>query len=1301
MRSWFEDPDHTELLASPSWSFCEARLQAFEHAWTQGKAPAIADYLIARGSARQALLLELVHVDLEFRLKAGEIARVERYFEAFPELRHDHSAAQDLIEAEYALRRRAGAVSVDEYCVRFPDHREHLTQRLAGVQAARDTPAARAASAESIPWPHVPGYEILHEVGRGGMGVVYKARQPALGRHVGLKFLPPDVAGDPQRLERFVREARTASALNHPHICTIHALSEHEGRPFIVMEFIEGETLQALLGRRPSLEQCARWIGQAARALAAAHAAGVVHRDIKPENLMVRGDGYVKVLDFGLARRLPTLVGASVDAGQDTDPGTLLGTVAYMSPEQARGEPADSASDVFSLGIVLYQLATGQHPFQADSALAMLYGTTTRVPAPPSRLNPEVPAALEGLILAMLNKEPRIRPSAGEIERSLEALTAARSRPAVPAPRVIVHRDTERAALRAAFEQASAGRGRLIAVAGEPGIGKTTLVEDFLETPGVAARDTLVGWGRCSERLGGAEAYVPVIDALEELVRGDSSGAAGRLLKLVAPSWHAQVALSAPGTTPQNAAEAARASSQQALLREFRNFLVELARRGPVVLFFDDVHWADVSTVDLLAYLGRHCQAMRVLVVVTFRPTELLLGPHPFYKVKLDLETVGGCTELSLGFLDCQHIDRYLALAFPSHAFPADFASLIHARTEGNPLFVVDLLRYLRERGAIAKEGGESGRWALARALPGLADELPGSVRSMIQRKLERLGDADRRLLATASVYGHEFDSASVAAALALDAVDVDDRLQALDRVHGLVCLVREVEFPDRTLTLRYAFVHVLYQQALYVDMPPTRRAAAAAALARAVESHHGDGNLEAAAALACLYEEGRDFERAARQFCLAAQNAARVFAHREAVVLARRGLQLLDGLPDTSERAALELPLQTMLGLQLQMTEGFAAPDAKPAYNRARELCRQLPGPAPLFPVVWGLWLVSKVRSELGRAQELANELEELSRRQEDPALALQAQQALAMTAFCRGEPTAALQNAEKASALYDPQRHIMHSYLFGQDPRIICQAFGAVTLWLLGCPDHASRQSEAVIEASRGLSPSSQVVALHFGAMLHQLGGDSPRTLRLAEASATIAAEHGFSFWLAGANVLAGWALAADGDLEIGADRLRRGLLDWLATDSVTYYTYYLGLLAEVLARQGQVKEALRLLAEALELAKSTGEGLYESELYRLRGDVFALNARRPSAGGGSDPDAEKDFRRALAVARRQEAKSFELRAAVSLTRLLRDRGDRAEGQALLREVFDRFTEGWENPDLRQARALLAELAATSSKS
>lgn len=1299
----FNDATRIEHLDEQEWSALMAAVTSFEQAWRERR-PAIEEFLTGADKERVPLLIELVHVELEFRLKDGEPARVEEYLARFPELAEEQMAV-DLIAAEFELRRRSEPnLALSSYLERFPKYRSKLPARIASVTlAARDVGSVtppHVSSRRADPPPAVAGYEILGLLGRGGMGVVYRALQINLNRPVALKFLPADCASDPVWLERFQREAQTASALNHPNICTIYDTSQAGGRPYLSMEFIEGRTLETMIRNRPAMEELARLFRQAARALAAAHAAGVVHRDIKPQNIMVRGDGIVKMLDFGLARRLqekPAVKLAS--SGHQTDPGTRLGTILYMSPEQARAEPVDTASDVFSLGVVMYELSAGRHPFGGDAEMTILNAIINHQPVPPARINPEIPASLDALIQQMLAKDERLRPTATEVDAALQEIQnrflngGDRTIPPPPA-RFTVGRHTERAALRAALENAANGYGSLVCVAGEPGVGKTTLIEDFLRGVSATSRGCRCARGQCSERLAGTEPYLPVVDALGDLLCGDETGSVARLMKAVAPTWYAQVAPSAQDA-PAESSTGARAASQQAMLREFANLVDEVSRHAPLVLFIDDIHWADGSTVDLLVYLGRRLQSLRVLIVVTYRPTELLLTAHPFHRVKLELQSKGLCRELPLDLLVREDLDRYLALAFPNHAFQADFVDLVYSRTEGNPLFMVDLLRYLRERGVIAELDG---RWSLARELPDLRRDLPESIRGMIQRELERLSESDRRLLAAASVQGSEFDSAILSSVLPQDAPSIEERLQVLARTYGLVRLLRESEFPDRTLTQRYAFVHLLYQQALYADLPPSRRASLAVALAQALEAHHSDRCPAVASELACLYEVGRDFARAAQNFGLASQNAARLFAHREAADLAQRGSRLILSLPESAERDAIELPLQTTLAMQLQLIEGFAAPSAKQAYTRARDLCTRISNESALFPIVWGLWLHYKARSELTLALELAEELRSLARERGEPALLLQAQQALTVTSLCRGELAAALRHMEFAATLYDPARHRSHSSQFGQDPGVACKSFGAVALWLLGFPDEARRQSDDALHLSGELAqPNSLVLALHFAAMLYQLDRDSHRAGVCAEACAAVAREHGYSFWLAGSEIMHGWARAAGGD-PAGIDLLRKGLRDWIATGSVTYQPYFLGLLAEVLLQHGEIAESRRTIEQAVILAQQTNEGLYAAELHRLRGEIIARgsiesasNPQPDADGANHEAAAEEQFRRALDIARRQGARSAQLRATMSLLRLLKNHDRATPIRQDLSALLAAFTEGHDTPDHREAQALL----------
>jgi eukaryotic-like serine/threonine-protein kinase len=321
-----------------------------------------------------------------------------------------------------------------EACSRDSALRHEVESLLAAEAGAGRFLASTAETGSDPQWlrsraPSLAGrtlgnYEVLSRLAAGGMGEVYLARDTRLGRQVAIKLLPSVDQLNSERVRRFEREARSASALNHPNIITIYDIGTCDAGRYIVMELVEGLTLREILEGGPALASVAPIGGQIARSLAVAHAAGIIHRDIKPANIIVRKDGYVKVLDFGLARLANEVEEArSLDV---TNPGQVLGTAAYMSPEQARGENAGAPSDVFSLGIIYYEMATGKHPFQGGSLIATLHAIHSQPPIPPATLNPQIPAQLEDLILTMLHKDPSRRPTAAQVDEALSGASQAR-----------------------------------------------------------------------------------------------------------------------------------------------------------------------------------------------------------------------------------------------------------------------------------------------------------------------------------------------------------------------------------------------------------------------------------------------------------------------------------------------------------------------------------------------------------------------------------------------------------------------------------------------------------------------------------------------------------------------------------------------------------------------------------------------------------------------------------------------------------------------------------------------------------
>jgi len=1141
------------------------------------------------------------------------------------------------------------------------------------------------------PGTRIDRYEILSLLGAGGMGQVYLARDERLGREVALKLLPARLVRDPQRVRRFEQEARAASALNHPNIVTVHELSESPAGHHIVMELVRGRTLRELMVKGLSLEEMLELAVQIAKALHVAHRAGIVHRDLKPENIMVRDDQYVKVLDFGLAQLAsPEMLSGETVSQVQTAVGSVIGTMRYMSPEQARSELLDSATDIFSLGIVFYEMATGRHPFLAGSPLASFHALVAENAVPPSRLKPEIPQSLDQLILNMLEKDSRLRPSAELVEAGLNALRGAAptlGKPVVPTltgPVNAVGREAEREQLRGAFRSAVGGRGSLVCIAGEAGLGKTTLIESFLADLAADGESFRIGRGRSSERLAGTEAFLPLLEALDNLLHTDPAGWVARTMKLLAPTWYAQLVSLPEDESSTGRILESRANSPERMKRELIRFVQELSRGAPLIIFFDDLQWADLSTTDMIAYLASKFEGTRLLIVVAYRPSELQLAKHPFLTIKPDLQTRGVCREIPLGFLAAKEVEQYLAMIFPENRFP-QLAASIYSKTEGNPLFMTDLVRYLVDQNVIAQE---SGVWTLTQTIPETERNLPQSVRGMIQRKIDHLGEEDRRLLRAASVQGIDFDSAVLSKVLGMDPDELEERFESLERVHSFIQLAGEKTMPDGALSSQYRFVHILYQNALYDSLQPTRKRALSGDIAQALLALYGSRSGEIAHELAVLFEAARDWTRAAEHYLLAAQNATSLFAFREAALLAQRGLKVLHSLPAAPERDRLELPLQLALGRSLCLTSGYTDQEPVACFARARELAHAIGDQVQFLPVVWGLWMYYVVGAECQKARELAGQLLRMAESSTDPCALVAAHFANALVLELVGDLAGARMHSEQLISLDAPGRHGTYLSNYLVDPSISGRGVHVRVLWLLGYPDQSKREVEAGLAriSEEKLDPRSVCDGLITTCCYHQFCGQAEDVLRIADRLIGICEEYGFPQEGEWARFLRGWARSRQGSAD-ALDEMRARLKSLMQAGANMFVrTYYVAILAQALAKAGEVGAGLDWISQALEFAGQSGHRYFEPELLRLRGELLEVVGAGPN-------EVEECFRRAFDLARQQQARSLELRSAISLCRFLHKRGKAADGHALLSATYGWFTEGFETADLREAKALLQE--------
>ena len=852
----------------------------------------------------------------------------------------------------------------------------------------------------------------------------------------------------------------------------------------------------------------------------------------------------------------------------------------------------------------------------------------------------------------------------------------------VVAPSRLVGREQEMAFLHDCWQEALAGQGGLALISGEAGVGKTRLVEELANR--LRWQGVRVLWGRCYEfeRL---LPYQPIAEAVRTVLRtltpdelaSFPAWTLGEVARLVPEVSEIQPGLGAT-PSPEGDQEEAR------LFAGLARLLAELSSRGAILVVLEDLHWASESTLQLLHYLARHLADHPVMIVGTFRPEAIGLQ-HPLLALRRRLTREGLAKPLRLSRLSPEAVETMIVEMSGAGEAVMPLAERLYQETEGNPFFLMEIVKALFETSVVSlEEQVWRGDFAQIseRKLP-----LPAGLSEAIQARANRLDENAQEALRLAAVLGREFDFDLLNAVWGKGE---EATLEALDD------LLRQRLIGEGTDEAEsdYLFTHHKIQEVVYAGLPRRRRQHLHGQAGTAMEQLLGAEVGARAGELAFHFEQARQLdggltEKAITYLLQAGQQAVRQSANQEAISYYRRGLDILHSLPETSQRVQQEMELQIALAVPTTVVQGYASPETKRVYDRARDLCRRLGETPALFTSLMGLARHYGVAGDHETAVELAEQLLAIAQTAQDTALLLEAYRQMGGPLFALGRLKEARALLERGIALYDLAQHESHAYRFGHDPAVTCLGYLGMTLWLLGYPEQAQVQSQNLRNLMQFMvHPSSQAYAHCLLAMQACIRHDAQKARDHAEEAIRLGQLHGLPSWTAMATALRGWTLIEQGQVAEGLAQLNEGTTVWRAIGYETFAPFFLALQAEACLRVRKLEEGIAAVSAAQAIAQSGGDRYWMAELNRLHGELL----RAQGKDGGT---VEAHFRQAMETARQQEARMLELRAAMSLARLWQSQGKRQAAQRVLAEVYSRFDEGFDAHDLQAASALLRALS------
>ncbi|MBI3245622.1 MAG: AAA family ATPase [Deltaproteobacteria bacterium] len=869
--------------------------------------------------------------------------------------------------------------------------------------------------------------------------------------------------------------------------------------------------------------------------------------------------------------------------------------------------------------------------------------------------------------------------------------------------------------LNKALAQAKEGHGQIVGVMGEPGLGKSRLFHELVgaidELVGAHSRAPLLVLQAFSVSHGKATAYLPVIELLksyfdiqtsdDERKRREKVG--GKVLMLdrsledTLPYLFALLGIEEQPSPLQQMGPQIRWRRTFEALKKL--FLRESLNQ-PLVLIFEDLHWIDGETQGFLDVLSESVAGAHILLLVNYRPEYRHEWGQKTYYTQLRLAPFGKAEAEE--FLDVLLGDRSSPQPSPQRGEGASprpngerarvrgtdnnvhaLKQLILEKTQGTPFFMEEIVQELVEQGVLIRDAVGA-----RHAVPLPTDlHIPPTVQGILAARIDRLAPDEKALLQQLAVIGREFPLSLIRQVILQPEDELYRLLAALQRKEFLY---EQPAFPE----VEYIFKHALTQEVAYGTVLQEQRKRLHERTGHALEALYTATLHEHYSDLAHHYRRSPNTEKAIAYLQLAGQKAGQRLAYIEAISHLTAALDLLLTQPETPERTQQELTLQIALGVPLIATESYGAPAVGQAYERARELCEQLGETLHLFPVLWGLWGFYGMRAAHRTAYALGEQFFDLARGRQDPVSLPAAHFALGGELLQLGELARAWEHFAQGIACYEPQHHRSQISLYGQDPRVCCLGYGSWALWYLGYPDQALQRCQEALTLAQKLShPHSLAMALNFAGFLQSFRQEGRPAQDRAEAAIALSTEQGFANWLAWGIIVRGWSLAEQGQEEEGIAQMRQGLDAYRATGSELAQTCFLALLAEGCRKVGQTEEGLSVLAEALAAVDKTDERFYEAELYRIKGEL-TLQQSKVESGEWKVEEAEACFLKAIAIAQKQQAKSLELRAVMSLARLWQQQGKKETARQMLAEIYGWFTEGFDTKDLQEARALLEEL-------